>query len=444
MRTSLKTHIDTRLSDLTVDADLTEKILLATTKKQSTRPIKGLWKRNAVITAAACLCLMFSATALAGTVPAVNNLLYHISPEIAQFLQPVNKAAEDNGIKMEVLAAMNDGTTAVAYISLQDLTGNRIDATTDLYNYTIKGATALTHEIVSYDAETNTAVIRLLGTGGDDLDGKKNTLSVTSFLSNKIEYENFETGIALSALIAPNTGYTPLSNFFYSGGGEVDENLYDTIYQKGAMNVLTPDVMAVSFKNGIDFVTVSNAGFVDGYFHLQTKWTESVDNHGDIYMLNRNGERINSVSFYFRTDTDAVNGSAREKHIEYVFDVTKDQLDDCTLWAYFSEDGDYTQGNWQVTFTLDSLDKEKLMVNTLDFADSLEVTPIGAYIKGYSLSANPADLVITMDDGTEISTSVRSAWQRINGKQDIRFLFQGPIDVDHIRSITINGDTVYS
>ena len=67
-------------------------------------------KRRIAIAACLCLCLC-------GTVPILafagndfaHELLYSISPSIAQKLKPINVSCEDNGIEMTVVAAEVNG-----------------------------------------------------------------------------------------------------------------------------------------------------------------------------------------------------------------------------------------------------------------------------------------------------------------------------------------------
>ena len=89
---------------------------------------------------AACLLLVFvfsisslSLAAATGNIPA-NDIFYSLYPDMAMKLSPVNESCEDNGIKMEVESIYVHENMAEIYISMQDLTGNRIDETTDLFD----------------------------------------------------------------------------------------------------------------------------------------------------------------------------------------------------------------------------------------------------------------------------------------------------------------------
>ena len=69
-------------------------------------------------------------------------------------------SCEDDGIKMEVISAYINADKADIYISMQDMTDERIDETTDLFDsYSINRpfSSSATCERMSYDEETKTA-----------------------------------------------------------------------------------------------------------------------------------------------------------------------------------------------------------------------------------------------------------------------------------------------
>ena len=177
-------------------------------------------------------------------------------------------------------------------------------------------------------------------------------------MSGKKVYEWFDTGIDLEALARNKVKSLPLSEFDDDYGSDLPKEGFD---------VLKPDVMSLSLGNGIDFVTISNIGFVDGKLHIQTKWETSFDNHGDFRLTKetkagsaRETEPGYS-SYYFRTEEDiAACGHNRfTKHIEYVFDVSREELKDYRLWANLVEDGTFTEGEWKVNFRMSDYDKAK-------------------------------------------------------------------------------------
>jgi hypothetical protein len=61
---------------------------------------------------------------------------------------------------MNVVAAMNDDEMAVIYVTMQDLTGNRIDESLDIYDYSLSSAHIFNSQLVHYDKATKTATLR--------------------------------------------------------------------------------------------------------------------------------------------------------------------------------------------------------------------------------------------------------------------------------------------
>lgn len=77
---------------------------------------------------AAILALLLVATpVMANYVPAISELMYQVSPEMAARFMPVQKTDTANGIRMEVISASIHGATAEVCISFEDLTADRID-----------------------------------------------------------------------------------------------------------------------------------------------------------------------------------------------------------------------------------------------------------------------------------------------------------------------------
>lgn len=77
----------------------------------------------AAVLLAACLAVLLSVGTLAAVVPGFRDLLDVVGQDVARLLTPVERACESNGIRLELVAAINDGQDACVYITLQDLTG---------------------------------------------------------------------------------------------------------------------------------------------------------------------------------------------------------------------------------------------------------------------------------------------------------------------------------
>ncbi len=142
-----------------------------------------------------CFCSAVPVLAATGNELAYE-VLYSISPVIAQKLKPVNASCEDNGIEMTVVAAEVDGNKATILVSMRDNIGERLDETTDFFDsysihtpYDQRGGCTL----LSYDDDTKTATFMLTIEQMNRvlIPGDKITFSVSQLLSKK-EHSNFK------------------------------------------------------------------------------------------------------------------------------------------------------------------------------------------------------------------------------------------------------------
>lgn len=318
--------------------------------KQKNSRTKPFYRKPLTYVAAALLCVLLATPVLAANVPAIYELMYLVSPSVAQFFMPVQEACEYNGIRMEVISTYIHEDTAEIYVTLQDLTGDRVDATTDLYDsYEIhRPFDSTAHcERVGYDSNTKTAtfLIEITEWGDHSIQGDKMTFSVGCFLSHKQKYEGIPINIDLS-----NVNINPETEFVYSnGGGGIQDAQYD---DDGRAKVLVPGEKLDFPVDGIDLTGI---GYVDGMLHIQTSVINNLkkDNHGYFVLKDQNGNEIrNAYSVYFTEYLEQGNEETRITFVEYVFDIPQEDIADYSLYGTFWTSGLYTEGFWQVTFPL--------------------------------------------------------------------------------------------
>lgn len=307
------------------------------------------FRKPAITLVSICLCLSLAMPALAVTVEPIYQLMYMVSPTIAQLFIPVQKSDEDNGIKMDVVSAYIHDNVAEIYITMQDLTEDRIDGTTDLFDsYSInRPFDSSAHcERVGYDESTKTAtfLITIDEWGNKDITGDKITFTVREFLSHKQTYDDIEIPISLSSVdIAKET--QKASNI--TGGGGVD---YKQFYQENPV-ALVPSLPISEFPvEGIDLTSI---GYIDGRLHIQTAVIDNLDkdNHGFFYLKDSNDNKIDCrYSFNF---VNQYEQPGRIDYCNYVFDITKREIASYTLYGDFVTSGMITKGNWKVTFRLE-------------------------------------------------------------------------------------------
>lgn len=301
-------------------------------------------RRAAVIVLAAALCLMLALPVMASA-DGSYELLYAVAPALAQRLKPVQLSCEDNGIQMEVVAASVQGDTAEAYIALRDLTGDRVDGTTDLFDSwsfhtPFDSANTCTPE--SYDASTHTATFYVLMTAADGADIRpedgKITFSVREFLSHKQALE----GVDLSAVVSAMPSAPETQTDMQLRGGGLGNGFSETL-----IPCLVPADEPLLIP--ADGAAVTGAGYVDGRLHIQVYYEDILrtDNHGFVYYVGEDGEPVYSTLSLSLWD-DTQTGSYQE----YIFDLPAEALDSVAFYGDFTTCGSLTEGNWQVTFPL--------------------------------------------------------------------------------------------
>lgn len=297
-----------------------------------------------------CLALTVPAFAMPALAADPNGyaLLYSISPAAAQFFKPVNRSDEDNGIRLTVDSVYLHSDTVEVYVALQDLTGDRLDETTDLFDsYRINRGfdCSATCSLAGYDAQTRTArfLISITRFDGQDIEGDKLTFSLNRLLTGKTETEGAVTGLDLAAVQAePATQQVTRrggSGIAAEAGGSTAETR-TALVPTGTLAAPAPGV------------AITAVGYVDGLLHIQVLYENilETDNHGQLWLENgaEKPECLGSLSFF------AENGS--DSFEEYVFDVSPAQLADCTLYGSFVTADTLIEGNWEITFPLTETD----------------------------------------------------------------------------------------
>lgn len=336
-------------TDLLIDAigEIDEnKIINAKLFKVKTR--KKSVKRMIVIAAAIILCITVTVPVLAATVNPIYELVYKISPGLAQMMKPVQMSCEDNGIKMEVMSASVYENEAAVYLSLEDMTDqNRIDETTDLFDsyYINRGFDSFAScQIVSFDKETNTATFLINITQANDreIGGNKITFGFREFISKKSKFEGELSELDLSKAVEAKDTFTPE---WFRGASGTDLDL-DAL---AGTKCLAP--VAGGIISPVDGVSITNMGFIDNKLHIQVYYEDikNYDDHGFITLRDKSGKTAECFDLSFWDDNEI--GS----YDEIIFDITPDEINNYTAFGEFVTCSNKTEGFWQVTFPLEDI-----------------------------------------------------------------------------------------
>lgn len=300
------------------------------------------WQRPAAVVAAV-LCLLLLTPVRAAASTSIYDLMYALSPAIAQQFQPVQLADEDNGIRMEVVSASIQGDTAQVYLTLRDLTGDRVDGTVDLFDsYRIDRPFDSTGrcEFVAYDEETRTAtfLVTIRTMNGSGIGGGKVTFSFREFLSHKTHYEDVEIPRDLGNVREAATGWP--EGWSYSGGSLSERE------------PMLPGGACAGFP--VEGISLTGIGLVNGALRVQTVVENYLENddHGRFWLTDSRGDRIESGSMQFIAEKDG----RRLDYVEHIFPSLPEPLTEYRLHGEFWTSGLVTKGNWSVTFPLEEME----------------------------------------------------------------------------------------
>lgn len=308
-----------------------------------------------------------SVPVLAVNVPVIYELMYLVSPSVAQYFMPVQKSCESNGIEMEVVSAYIKDHTAQVYITLKDLEGNRVDETTDLndsYNINRAFDCTIGHcENIGYDEKTKKATFLITITNNENKNiiGEKLTFKMSNFISHKEEWNGVKLPISLEQ-IESNIEKQKVR----IAGFSATNNKYENMYDKDEEIVIVPNK---DIEFGVTDMTITGIAYFDNKLHIQVsaKNNLKIDNHGEIYLKNnetnekkvidyklhyilgKNGDKYENLSDYYRADNPN-----RIDFTEYVFDISQEELKNYTIYGDFFAGGLNTEGDWKVTFPLET------------------------------------------------------------------------------------------
>lgn len=319
-------------------------------KSEGMRAGRGRMLRTAVACAALVLAVFAGMPLLAESAPQVYRVIQMVSPAAAQFFRPVKKSCVYDGIKMEVESVYIHEETAEIYVSMQDLEGDRIDATTDLFDsYSIDRPFESVSGCapIGYEEETGKAVflIRISQWGNRKIEGDKITFSVREFLSHKEKWEELKVNMDLEQQAQEKASR---KTRFLGGGMDNEKFSRD---EDGMVSVLEPGEPLADFP--VDGIDITQAGYVDGLFHVQALYYDrgETDNHCFLYLKDAQGNTVDCIANIYHVTSQ--EDRLKRDYVDFVFDVSEKDLKNYELYGDFVTCGSHCYGLWQVTFPLE-------------------------------------------------------------------------------------------
>lgn len=318
-------------------------------KMESGRQHRARKPLKIIIAVAAALACV--STAVAANQEAVLRVLYQIAPGMAEYLQPVGQVCEDRGVKLEVVSADVEGSTAKVYLSLTDTTGSLFgDSAPDLYDswhldYPRTGRVAPISygcSMENYDPDTHTATYFLwIDDLGGDIPAGAFKFTFNKLLIGKVEQE----GIPVTADLTTVPQNAPTENHDINGLSASDTSLYETMHD---YDFLTPQGTLWQSEDGN--VTLTAAVWHDGALHLsyRTEGKLSRDNHANFAVLHM----ADGTELWRDYDVSYVDSDADAEVTEYVFPMAYEDVVGCTLSGDLYTASDLIDGSWAVSFQL--------------------------------------------------------------------------------------------
>ncbi len=368
MSNSIHDHIDEKLSGLAADEIRRKKIRSAIRMSDAKKQYHKLTlKSAAAFSMATILLLSITVGALAYTVPDINDLLYRIWPWAAQKLKPVCLIAEDQGIRMEVISAQVKRNEAWVYLTMQDLNGDRLDDTVDLFDseilqlpYDGSGTCMMT----GYDAENGIAsFLAYMKFNVEHIEDGNVTFTVNRILSRKKENTvNVSPMIDLARKAEVSMPDHPASGGVYTLLTETDECRPDELLRQ--VPVLSEADAHVTVTDGIE---MDGYGTADGVFHVRLRGKDNhrTDNHCFIVMTDKDGNTLPHGMIVCTpegkqlADISSIGWNENGDQItEWFFELPKDGVEGLTLIAECVTADPAIEGNWSVTFPLETIRTE--------------------------------------------------------------------------------------
>ena len=401
--------------------------------------------RDSCLALAIVLCMFVSVGVMGATIPSFNKLISKVSPEVADYLYPIQLVAKDNGIKTEIVAALNDDDMAIIYINIQDLEKDRVDDSVDFYNYSFNKGDTFGCQLVDYDESNKTATMRIMINGGKALSNKDIVFRLSSFLSGSTELNNIDTGINISDFYRGIESESVNLDKEATSGYSVPEKDSD-LWKDGKAKILPIDDKNIKISN-VDFMHITNIGVIDGELHIQTKWTgKGIDDHGWFYFTDKYKNKVDVVEKTVDFDVDENNNFIYgDRYQEYIYDLKDLDIEALNLMAEMKSSQNYIEGNWKTKFKLKSIEEKKEYKCSISIdnivINKVILSPLGLTLYGdgtYQYDNEPnMEVILSMKDGTKKRLESKM-WDSDDGIQ-LKCLGDEVIKVEEIQSISING-----
>lgn len=445
--------IDRRLVSLCVPEDLAARVVAQAQEKKRPRLVR--FRRPLAIAAVFCLIVTCSMGVLAATAPYSNNLFAVLGEQVFSLLQPVERSCVQNGIETTVVAAMNDRDTVDIYVAVRDLEGARVNARTDLADVSLSGLLLPPSvQLVQFDEKSATATFRIEGFCGEDLNGKKVTLSIGAVLLNKSDCFSQDTGVSVAqvAQAFPEPAFQPLTGeraYMTFGSGDEAPLFSDD-------SALVPAGTGESaFTQLLPWGSLAAGGVADGSLHLlvQPDETGRYAKFTDVRLIDKRRpeqtvQTLHTIEF---GKVETIAGNQYYEYTEYVIPLPENTKYEALSIAYSGVTyEEVIHGKWSATFRLESVSRQRIAYPdlTLDgwHISRVELSPMGVCVMMDGGDGNDPDAArpkIVAYDASGQPISVNGSSCSWNGTEStLKNQFETPLPLEEISRVTVGGKEI--
>lgn len=466
--------LDRALDGLRFHADMREQVLHA-----AEHPVRrpGL-PRRAAAALAVCAALMIAAAAAGSTLWKI--IQEDLGPQ-APYATEVLGGCEDQGVRMEVQAALADSRLTRLYFTMEDLTGTlfREDTACDLLLSLETGGTfswgngGSGLKVLDYDPERHLATL-VYSRGTDELSQEPPTsarLDMTYLLPGERS--------ARMALADTDIPFSVLESITLESGATVLLPGQTPLLIAGNEQLPGDTLCPVEESDQPD-VFISSMGFAaDGCYHIRFTQSEEVSSADASEYAD---QPVFSVEYYLYDPEDPNRWPSQSVEdavwiaVEGGWDVCLPSLTQETfpylnllaLRAHYSVAGGRIEGNWEITVPVEAVEQRTAApVETMLFPytrngelpygrdwdaqlDRVTVSPLSICAdfstpdgqeSPCQLTGSELSLSVSLSDGTTLAPAYcDEVWSQRVGW--VMWEFDEPIDLSLVESITLNGETI--
>ena len=438
-----------------------------------TTSLKGAGKlKFASVAIGVAAAFLVTMTALAAALGGFEGFINRVNPTFGEAVIPIELYVVDNDIRMEVLGAQTFGNQVIAYISMQDLSGqNRITENARLNaDFTLLDADG--NEIATqgssggssllyFDKSTNTAFFEANFWGyGIDVAFSESAdsiiIRVGTFELDNVSYWEMPIDIDLVALGEVSTKMFPVSDLFV--WGITTAELAEMGFERDVLRpveILKPGGLVVELPHGRDDQWISNIGIVNGQLQILLAHDNRVRGlswPSAFLVLDGVPPKHFVISIFADENHEFIETLERVdlafKYSLYVFDIDVNQLADYEI-LFFGGFRKEIDGDWQIAAQTNYVG-EQMRVWESDFYmaylyfENFILTPLGLQASGTFEGGGHAnfDLVLETTEGFIEFDFPRPSGQFSSYPQprfDLVWRADRLIDVASVTAVVING-----